>query len=118
MKVNGEGIYNTRLFIHYSERLASFAGGHFTRMKKITAEDLRFTTKGDIIYVFTGDLPENEVIIRSLNSDIFRSFQSVEMLGIKKPLQFVQDQEALRIKMPVTFPCDYSICLKLISDLE
>jgi len=115
MKVNGEGIYNTRPFIHYSEIPDDSEGGHFTRMKELTDEDLRFTTRGDTIYVFTGDLPKHEVIITSLNSVSYRSFQSVEMLGIEEPLSFLQDQKSLRIIMPDTFPCDYSVCMRLIN---
>jgi alpha-L-fucosidase len=84
-------------------------------MKELTDEDFRFTTRGDTIYVFTGDLPENEVIIKSLSGKIFRSFKTVEMLGIEEPLQFIQDDEALKVAMPDSFPCAYSVCLKLTS---
>lgn len=114
MKVNGEGIYNTRPFIQYGENPVSFAGGHFTSMNEMTDKDIRFTTRGDVIYAFTGDMPQDEVIIKSLNSVSYRSFHTVEMLGIDEPLEFIQDSEALKILMPDTFPCDYSVCLKLI----
>jgi alpha-L-fucosidase len=113
IRVNGEGIYETRPFIHFSEKPARLSGGHFTKMDEVSAEDFRFTTRGDTIFVFTGDIPEDEVVIRSLNSVSFRSFHSIEMLGIDEPLQFVQDEEALRVKMPDALPCDYSVCLKI-----
>ena len=69
--------------------------------------------KGDTVYVFKGDLPKDEIVLKSLNSTAFRSFQSVEMLGINDPLQFIQDKEALRVKLPPTLPCDYSVCLRM-----
>ncbi|MCP4311533.1 MAG: alpha-L-fucosidase [Bacteroidetes bacterium] len=113
MKVNGEGIYSTRPFIHFSERPSGSKGGHFTEMNELTAEDIRFTCKGDTVYAFTGDLPEEEIVLKSFNSVAFNTINSVEMLGINEPLQFIQDMEALKVKIPPMLPCDYSVCLKI-----
>ena len=114
MKVNGEGIYGTRPFIHFNGLPAWSPDDSFTKIDKVTDDDLRFTTKGDTIFVFTGDIPEDEIAIRALNKAIYPAFTRVEMLGVDKPLQFTQDEEALKIKMPDSYPCDYSICLKII----
>jgi len=113
MRVNGEGIYGSRPFIHFNGLPAWYPDDDFTNIDKSTAENLRFTTRGDTIFVFTGDIPEDEVIIRSLNRAIYPEFISVEMLGVDNALQFVQDNEALKVKMPDTYPCNYSVCLKI-----
>jgi len=113
ISVNGEGIYGTRPFIHFNGKPSWNAGDNFTNPDNCEARDLRFTTKGDTIFVFTGDIPGREIEINALNSEIYTAFTCVEMAGINEKLQFVQDKDALRVKMPASFPCDYSICLKI-----
>lgn len=113
MKINGEGIYGSRPFIHFNGKPAWYPNDNFTNPEKATAEDLRFTCKGDTIFVFTGDLPDEYLEIRALNKAIYPKLSTVEMSGIEIPLKFEQDNEALKIKMPDAYPCKHSVCLKI-----
>ena len=61
LNVNGEAIYGTRPWRTYGEGPTKVAGGSFhdTDTANYTAEDFRFTTKGDTLYVIGLAWPAN-----------------------------------------------------------
>ena len=69
LKVNGEAIYSTRPWKIYGEGPTKVSEGafHDTETKPFTAEDFRFTKKGDVLYAIELGWPANrEAVIHSL----------------------------------------------------
>ncbi len=70
MDVNSEGIYATRPWKIYGEGPSTTAPpvrGYGRTPPAYTAEDIRFTTKGDALYAFVGAWPESRIArIKSL----------------------------------------------------
>jgi alpha-L-fucosidase len=119
MKVNGEGIYGTRPYSVFGEGPTQVSGGYFRKMPELTAQDLRFTTKGDTVYAFICGTPENDTVsIRTFSAKKYHEIQSISMLGVKGNLQFEQKDNALYVALPQTLPCDYAVCLKIIPILN
>jgi alpha-L-fucosidase len=81
----------------------------------LTAQDLRFTTKGTL-YAFAMGWPEKEAAIRPLgvkSPQGVGKIHRVELLGFKVKLKWTQDDEALRIEAPPQKPCDYAVTFKI-----
>ena len=108
---NGEGIYGSRPWKIFGERpinANNVSAGNFNEEKmKYTAEDIRFTTKGNVLYAFLLDVPAGNITIKSLakNSKYnFKKIRSIKMLGTAEKLQWQQTGEALLIKKPNQLP--------------
>jgi alpha-L-fucosidase len=122
MAVNSEGIYATRPWKIYGEGPSTkiIAKGAFNETKKapLTTEDVRFTTKGPILYAFVQGWPESAATIRALGTGSPQQsprITSVRMLGQNENLKFTQDASALKVTMPANRPpaSDIGITLKL-----
>ncbi len=106
LKVNGEAIYGTRTFDIYGEGDAEVIEGHLSEEKNAdnTAKDIRFTTKGDILYATVLDWPANgELKIRSLKEGdgvYKKEIASIQMLGNEGDLDFNRNSENLTITLP------------------
>ncbi|ARV16602.1 alpha-L-fucosidase [Polaribacter sp. SA4-12] len=106
LKVNGEAIYGTRTFEIYGEGDAEVVEGHLSEEKNAdnTSKDIRFTTKGDIVYATVLDWPTNgKLNIRALKegSEIYTSeIASIQMFGNEGDLEFSRDTKHLTIKLP------------------
>jgi len=119
---NGEAIYATRPAKIYGEgpSTATQPKGQFggaRDVRKYTAEDYRFTAKGDILYAFMMAWPDNgKATIKSLaeGSENFpKAIARVELLGVDGPLQFTRDGGGLAVTLPETKPGDYAYALKV-----
>jgi alpha-L-fucosidase len=104
LKVNGEAIYDTRPWRLYGEGPTQIEAGQFhdSETKPYTAEDFRFTTKGDALYAIELAWPkDDEAVIHSLASGVgTREVDSVELLGTSQPLTFQQQPDGLHIHVP------------------
>ena len=83
-----------------------------------TAQDIRFTTKGDILYAIVMAWPsDHAVIIKSLAAGVpllaGRDITGVSLLGYHGTLDWSQDGQGLQVKMPAQAPCDYAVVLKI-----
>ena len=105
LNVNGDAIYGTRPWRIYGEGPTKVAAGSFhdTDTTRYTAEDFRFTTKGDVLYAIGLGWPTNgEAVIHSLASAAgSEHVQSVTLLGSDAKLQFDQRPDGLHVRMPV-----------------
>lgn len=87
LAVNGEAIYDTRYWKVFGEGPTVVPEGHFTDTydKNFTAEDIRFTSKGNHIYAIVLRWPEDGAVrIKSLGSNVphLRStIRDVQVLG-------------------------------------
>jgi alpha-L-fucosidase len=120
MVVNAEGIYGTRTWKIYGEgpatRPQKAAGFNESALKPLTAEDDRFTKKGNTIYAFVMGWPQKEVAVTALGTASATSpgkVAQVEMLGYRGQVRWTQEAGSLRVTMPPEKPSDYAITLKV-----
>lgn len=118
LKVNGDAIYGTRPWRIYGEGPTKVAAGSFhdTDTTRYTAEDFRFTTKGNVLYAIGLDWPTNgEVVIHALASTAgSEHLQSLTLLGSDTKLQFDQRPDGLHVRMPAQAPAKYAYALRMI----
>jgi alpha-L-fucosidase len=117
LKVNGEGIYETRPYSIFGEGPTKVVGGHFTGMATLTAQDFRFTTRGDTVYAFICGTPAEKVSVKAFSANKYHRIKSIGMLGVEGELKFEQKDDALHVILPETKPCEHAVCLKIIPDL-
>jgi alpha-L-fucosidase len=111
---NGEGIYGSRPWKVWGEKPAGAPAVEFKRFNNesktteaYTAKDVRFTSKGETLYVFCLAAPVEEVKIASLGKKSkyeVKDIVSVEMLGSNEKLVWKQDDASLIINKPATLP--------------
>ena len=82
LQVNGEAIYDTRIWDIFGEGPTEIPEGAFTDTKRnpFTPADIRFTQQGDTLYAILLAYPEDEALITSLASGSV-DIASVRMLG-------------------------------------
>ena len=118
LNVNGDAIYGTRPWRIYGEGPTKVAAGSFhdTDTTGYTAEDFRFTTKGNVLYAIGLDWPTNgEVVIHALASTAgSEHVQSLTLLGSDAKLQFDQRPDGLHVRMPAQAPAKYAYALRMI----
>lgn len=117
LDVNGEAIYGTRPWTIYGEGPTLVAGGAFTddKDKPFTADDVRFTSKGDTLYVISLDVPKKSLTIKSLSSiNEKRKIQSVELLGSDKKQVWDQNKNGLVLTPAQSYPTKYAVTYKVI----
>jgi len=118
LNLNGESIYGTRPWRIYGEGPTKVAVGpfHDTDTTRYTAEDFRFTTKGNVLYAIGLGWPTNgEAVIHSLASTVGTKYvQSVNLLGSDAKLQFDQRTDGLHVRMPAQPPAKYAYVLRVI----
>ena len=87
-------------------------------VRSYTAEDFRFTKKGDIVYAFMMKWPEGgKTTIKSLakgNENYPKEIARVELLGNNGPLTFARDETGLIVTLPAQKPNDYAYALKIM----
>ena len=119
LALNGEAIYATRPWKVFGEGPTQVIGGGFndTKRRDFTAQDVRFTTKGDALYAILLGWPEGgEAQIRSLGSNLklyTQEIGSVELVGVKEPLRWSQTATGLRVKLPAEKPCAHAYTLRI-----
>lgn len=111
LAVNGEAVYGTRPWTVYGEGPARAAAGKFgeSRPSGYGPHDLRFTTRGDRLYVLGLAAPEDgRMRIASLGSDLTlyqHRIARIELLGHTgeyepRPLEFEQGPHLLTVRLP------------------
>lgn len=116
MKINGEAIYGTRPWKIYGEGPTLPNSGTFNEEDKYTAQDIRFTLKGSVLYATTLSSPENEVRIKSLGSGstyLDKPIKTVKLLGYNKNLTWKQEKDALVILLPAQLPTQHASSFKI-----
>jgi alpha-L-fucosidase len=124
MSVNGDAIYATRPWkISGSgpgirKPTATGAETNFNEKdrKQLTSEDLRFTTKGDTLYVFVMGLPDKSLVVPSLAPGgklTVGNIQNVELLGYGGKLTWRQDETGLSVQLPETKPCKFALAFRV-----
>jgi alpha-L-fucosidase len=121
MGVNSEAIHGTRPWKIFGEGPGTEASAQSSafnenKRKDLTAQDVRFTTKGDTVYAFVMGWSDYQMMIKPLALDTalrVGKIQNVELLGFDGKLQWTQDQTGLKIMTPPKKPSDYAVAFKI-----
>ena len=116
LDINGEAIYSTRPWKIFGEGPTKVVGGAFSddKDKPFTADDIRFTTKGKILYAISLDVPKKDLMIASLSSSaITQKITSVELLGSNEKVNWTQTKTGLQIKPAKNYPSESAVVYKL-----
>jgi alpha-L-fucosidase len=122
MGVNGEAIHGTRPWKIYGTGPAAAAPGadakfNESKRRELTAEDIRFTRKGQTLYAFFMGWPERrEVAVAPLATAgglAAGRVGRVELLGFRGELKWSQDAEGLKVRLPAERQGSFAFALKI-----
>ncbi len=129
MKTNAEGIFGSRPWKVYGEgpstveqpEAGQFGGARDVRSKSYTIEDIRFTTRGDTLYVYLlAPQPTTQAIIKSLATNSphtgGRKVKDVTILGGGR-LEWSQGEQGLSVKLPERLTSNEAVGLRIIGVL-
>lgn len=113
LRVNGEAIYGTRPYKVYGEGPTQVVAGSFNDVKRtsFSPQDIRFTTKGDVLYAHALAWPTTALIVRSLAGAM--DIKRVSLLGSDETLIWSQTAAGLLIQPPSTQPCQHAFVFKI-----
>jgi alpha-L-fucosidase len=130
MDINGEAIFGTRPWVVYGEGPSvaekaeggDFGGARDVRSKPYTAEDVRFTKKGNVLYAVLLDWPANgAVVISSLGTGtaerpalLTQKIASVALLGSTDKVEWSRDAAGLHATLPASRPGNDAFTLELV----
>lgn len=123
MDINRECIFGTRPWKVFGEGPAmeeaaelNAQGFNEGKGKPFGAEDVRFTTKGDTLYMIVLGWPTKELKIKSLGTAsglVDRPIKSIELLGSTEAIKWSQNEQALTIQPATNKPSDIAVVLKI-----
>ena len=118
LKTNGEAIFGTRPCKIYGEGPMEVIEGHLNEYQnpEATAQDLRFTTKGDMLYAIALGWPDGELHINSLGKNsgiITKEITDIELLGSKEKLTWNHSDDGLMINLPSEKSGDHAFVFKI-----
>ena len=120
MPANGEAIFGTRPFAVFGEGAPDLKGtGNFNEnsARAYTAQDIRFTTKGDVLYAIALGWPsDGKLTIATLaqgRNEYPKPIGRIELLGSAGPLPFTRQTNGLVVTLPETRPNEYAYVLKV-----
>ncbi|WP_301922458.1 alpha-L-fucosidase [Ferruginibacter sp.] len=115
LEVNGEAIYGTRPWKVFGEGPTESASGSFADQKKpFTAKDIRFTSKGDILYAIALGVPAMNTSIKLLGIKTGNGkIASVDLVGSSEKLSWSQQADALMIKPIKNYPSENAVVYKI-----
>ena len=119
LSVNGEAVYGTIPWKTFGEGPTRVVGGSFgdTKRDTFTAQDIRFTTRGNTLYAIVLDWPgDGKVTVKSLaeGSKLSKKrIEKVELLGSSARLRWKRDNQGLTIELPERKPCEHAFVIKI-----
>ena len=121
LKTNGEAIYGTRSWTTYGEGPTKVVAGSFNDAdtKPYTSQDIRFTTKGKMLYAIAMGWPsDGHLVIHSLADATSFKVKTVSLLGSDATIHFSQQADGLHLELPANAPGHYAYSLKLTPEGE
>ena len=119
LKVNGDAIYGTTYWKAFGEGPTQVVGGafHDTDTKPYTAQDFRFTARGDSVYAIGMACPsDSKAVIHALGTaheGAAFPVGRIDLLGSSDKVTFTQTADALEVTLPAGATCKYAYALKL-----
>jgi len=117
MKLNGEAIFATRPWRSFGEGPTAVKAGSFGEggESEFTAEDIRFTQKGDTLFAVVLDRPSTtSLTIKSLAAHVAGTVERVELLATGAQLSFTRDATGLKIDLPTAMPGEHAFAFKIL----
>jgi alpha-L-fucosidase len=116
--IHGEAIYGSRPWLVYGESAVRVKGGNFGEDFKYNAKEIRFTTKGPVLYAIALGWPEDgQLVVRSLAKpagENINNITAVSLLGCDGPVAWKQTADGLIVTMPQKKVSAYTAGLKII----
>jgi len=111
LKVNGESIYGSQTWSHYGEGPSTGKSGFSSRDRhQFEAGDVRFTRKGDNLYVIMLEWPGKEITLTSLEAvDI----KKASLLGSNEKVEWNKADDSVTIYLPEDPASSYANVIKL-----
>ena len=104
LQVNGEAIYGTRPWVLYGEGATNAGTAGDETSHVYTAEDIRFTTKAEVLYALGLARPgDGRVLIKTLYANtpyLGHAITQVSLLGSAEAVQWEQTPTGLIIHLP------------------
>ena len=126
LKINGEAIYGTRPWKTFGEGPAKFAAGktkfknkHHTEYNDVdcVAADIRFTTRGDILYAISLGWPDDGRFkietLRSGNPYESKRITSVEFISGPGKIKWHQTDKGLIVETDGNKPCHAAYAFRI-----
>ena len=115
LDVNGEAIYGTRPWKVFGEGPTESASGSFVaQMKPFTALDIRYTTKGDILYAITLGLPATTTSLKLLGTKAVNgTVENIALVGSNEKIVWSQAADAVTIKASKSYPSQNAVAYKI-----
>jgi alpha-L-fucosidase len=118
LDTNGEAIYGTRPWKIFGEGPTQIPGGEFTdaHREPFTSQDIRFTTKGNVLYAIVLAGAQDTITIRSLSSAspiASTAISDITLVGSTGALTWYQDEEGLTVQLPTQIPCEHTFALRV-----
>jgi alpha-L-fucosidase len=123
LQVNGEAIYGTTPWFVAGEgptKLEKNGAFNEDAGSRYTAEDIRFTVKGNVLYATALDWPGERILIKSLAPKepwigLYPSeIASITMLGDGRPLKWELTKAGLVVETPKAKPCEHAFVFKIV----
>jgi len=117
LAVNGEAIFGTSNWLVFGEGPVQLKKtGELNENEKLdySAKDVRFTAKGNALYVTCLGWPTGPVTIETLKSLYAAEIKSVRMLGVDRELKWTLDGKGLTIVPPAKKPCEHAYVFKIV----
>jgi len=113
INIHGEAIYGTRPWLVYGEGAVRTKGGHFKEDFKYTAKDIRFTTKGGMLYAIALGWPaDGKLLVKSL-AEPAGKVTGVALLGSKAKLNWKQTADGLVVTLPSEKVSEFTAALRI-----
>ena len=109
LKINGEGIYETRPWREFGEGPNKSQKDRY-RVNAFTSKDFRFTQKDNIVYAFIMEWPEEKTV--TIASFVGERIKNIELLGYGK-VDFKMTDAGLEVLIPEDKPCNAAFTLKI-----
>ena len=118
LKVNGDAIYGTRPWKIFGEGPTKIVEGQFhdTDAQPFTAEDFRFTRKGNVIYAIELGWPKpGEALVHSIDREKLagEKVDSITLLASGAKLKFEEESDGLHIHVPAVAPGEFAYVFKI-----
>ncbi len=116
--VHGEAIFGSRPWLVYGESAVRVKGGAFGEDFKYNAKEIRFTTKGSVLYAIALGWPEDgQIVVHSLAKpagENINNITAVSLLGYDGKIAWKQTAEGLVVTLPEKKVSEYTTGLKII----
>jgi alpha-L-fucosidase len=119
LEINGEAIYGTSPWKIFGEGPTENIGGSFIdgKVKNFTFQDIRFTTKGKVLFAISLAVPANheKVILKNLslksgNGKVIK----LELLGTDKKVKWSQQADGLIIEPSKKYPSEIALAYRIV----